>query len=69
MITKPRTKERGRKHVSSTIRALAWEWIKKHEPNIAHRIKEIAYRDCGLNPPKATQVDPHLTELLKKVSA
>lgn len=67
MITKRRAKKRGRQHVGSTIRSLAWEWIKFSHPKIAERIKVIAYQDCGLEPPKASQVDPHLKELLKKI--
>lgn len=68
MITKPRTlKKRGRRHVGSLIRTLAWEWVKFNHPKISHRIKAIAYEECGLTPPKPESTNQHLLELLKKV--
>jgi hypothetical protein len=67
-ITKPRKNgKRGRQHVGSLIRTLSWEWLKFNHPKVAERIKAVAYEDCGLRPPKASTVDPHLRDLLKRV--
>lgn len=67
MTTKPRATKRGRQHVGSLIRTLAWEWVKFNKAAIAVRIKAVAYEECGLKPPTPNERDPYLTELLKKI--
>jgi hypothetical protein len=67
MLTKPRAKKRGRQHVGSLTRSLAWEYVKFNHPKIAESIKVIAYQECGLEPPKVNGSDPYMRELLKKV--
>jgi hypothetical protein len=62
-----RPKKRGRQHVGSLIRTLAWEYVKFNNPKIAKSIKSVAYEECGLEPPKQNPTDPALLELLKKV--
>jgi hypothetical protein len=65
--TKPRAKKRGRQHVGSLTRTLAWEWVKFNHSKIAERIKEVAYKECGLEPPKPKGPDAAMRELLKKI--
>jgi hypothetical protein len=48
------------------MRTLAWEWVKFNYPQIAQKIKLIAYDECGLKPPKIG-IDPEMAEMLKKI--
>lgn len=67
MKTKPRAQKRGRQHVGSLIRSLAWEWVKFNHPRIADKVKMVAYQECGLEPPKPNGPDAIMRELLKKI--
>lgn len=67
MQTKPRAKKRGRQHIGSLTRTLAWEYVKFNHPKIAERIKVVAYQECGLEPPKPKGPYGVMRELLKKI--